>query len=438
MNTTGVQVQMPLQGKTIAREKIPSELSGVFKNLLSNIKLPVATEAKLVETKVPIEQKNHEDPLQGLLDSLPEELKAKLVTLLNDKTEIKEIHQAIEGMNLPEKLLEQLKELLQPIKINTKLSPVQSDVDMATIILNVNPTTTQPSQKEIILQLEEVSKKAELLLSGIADSKSTKKLAAEIQKLLERWTSLDKKLSGSNELKTQIGSQATSNASKAQNVWHELINTYQKRNQLVTSQQYNSSAKVTSGDVAKWIDNALTKTTGADSSIVTQANLTSMPATKVEQYVIHLNQSQTNQSKGQQLVEKFQKVVQSSKFLTMNNGSTQLSLSLRPANLGEMMVKLTQINGEMTVKIIVASAAARDMLESNMQQLKHMFSPQQVVIEKQDIHTNQTQSMQQNKDQQAMNKENQSQSEQSESDEQKQSNDDFEKQFHEILMNEKV
>src|SRR5699024_4075522 len=44
-----------------------------------------------------------------------------------------------------------------------------------------------------------------------------------------------------------------------------------------------------------------------------------------------------------------------------------------------------EMNGEMTVKITVSSQATKKMLEANIHQLKNMFSPHQVVIEKQEI-----------------------------------------------------
>src|SRR5690625_7091782 len=49
-----------------------------------------------------------------------------------------------------------------------------------------------------------------------------------------------------------------------------------------------------------------------------------------------------------------------------------------------MMVRLEEVNGEMTAKIIVTTEAAKKALQSNIHQLKNMFSPHQVVIERQD------------------------------------------------------
>ncbi|MBO8155235.1 MAG: flagellar hook-length control protein FliK [Bacillaceae bacterium] len=109
-----------------------------------------------------------------------------------------------------------------------------------------------------------------------------------------------------------------------------------------------------------------------------------MPISRLEQYTIYLQQQKTDiQGNTQsQLLEQFQKMIQSSRFLKQD-GITQMTIKLKPAHLGEMMVKLTQLNGEMAVKITVTSNAVKEMLEGNLHQLRHMFSPNQVVIEKQ-------------------------------------------------------
>ncbi|RPF55992.1 flagellar hook-length control protein FliK [Aquisalibacillus elongatus] len=104
-----------------------------------------------------------------------------------------------------------------------------------------------------------------------------------------------------------------------------------------------------------------------------------------EQLVVHMtrpNQSTSQTSNQQQMIEQLQKIIQSTRF-AQSGGTKQLSIQLKPANLGEMQMKFLQMDGQMTVKITVASQAAKEMLEGNLQQLRHMFSPNQVSIERQ-------------------------------------------------------
>src|SRR5699024_11587249 len=84
--------------------------------------------------------------------------------------------------------------------------------------------------------------------------------------------------------------------------------------------------------------------------------------------------------------------MESSRYLNLNQANRQMTIHLRPHHLGYIVVKMNELNGEMLVKLMVQSSDAKRMLESNLHQLKHMFSPHQVVIEKQDtlLFTDQT------------------------------------------------
>ncbi|SNZ09634.1 flagellar hook-length control protein FliK [Terribacillus aidingensis] len=102
---------------------------------------------------------------------------------------------------------------------------------------------------------------------------------------------------------------------------------------------------------------------------------------KQEQLVFHLKQAdQVPHQAGKELVEKLEQAVKFSGILSDRNGMKELSIQLRPGNLGDLQVKLIRENGEITVQIIAASKQARDMLDSNISSLKHMFSPHQVSI----------------------------------------------------------
>lgn len=453
MNITRMPVQDLKQAQKPKCTKVPDELSNVFQDILQKSK------PKIENASNTSSQSELQDQSILLKDhSLPKEIEEQLAKLFKETDDTNFV---LENMNLSPTMLQELKELLRNMaKVTASDSTNEDDIlqqlkeilgnmtnskkgiqlqmDTTGMTPNVNTIVIPINRKEIQLQLGEIRKKAESLLSSIENQKSIAKIAPEIQKLLEQWSSLAKKLVGTKESTIiQTGNPDTGKNQKVDSIWRELTVAYQKKEVFMNSQRYSTNAKVTSADVEKWIGKALSKQSISDNFPANQIGASTMPISKVEQYIIHLNQAQSTQNTGQQLVDKFQEVMSSSKFLSLKNGATQLSISLRPANLGEMMVKFTQINGEMTVKIMVASTAVKDMLESNMHQLKHMFSPQQVVIEKQDINQ-QAQNMQQENEQQSMNQHDQGQSEQSSQDQQKHSSDDFEKQFNEILMNEKV
>jgi len=292
---------------------------------------------------------------------------------------------------------------------------------------------------QVVQQLLTVIQKAENIISQITNEQDAKQSAPKLIALLEQYTTLEKKYNN-EKINPDVHEALKSETPKEHGVWRELLSTFKKRAQFITKQQYNTDAKVTSTDVAKWVQNALTDNDSAEKTIgnpsITSA---SVPMSRVEQYVVYLNTSQaySSQNVDQQLIEQFQRVIKESRFSATPNGPSQLSLTLRPDNLGEMMVRLTHVNGEMTVKIIVTSEATKEMLQSNIHQLKNMFSPQQVIIERQELNAQPSQEADGEQQKQPMEDEEQNQQEHSKQNE-KSNDDDFETRFHELLMNEKV
>lgn len=223
--------------------------------------------------------------------------------------------------------------------------------------------------------------------------------------------------------------------SKGRAIWQELVQTYQKRKSFEST--YRMNANVGKSDVSKWLTHALNRQmTNEQVTHQGNVNLTSMPMSKVEQYVIHVNQSQGASSVDQQMIQQFEKIMQSSRFLSQPNGRMQLSIMLRPDNLGEMRIRFTQIDGEMMVRIAVNSSATKEMLEKNIHQLRNVFSPHQVVVERQEVNMQQTAELTEEQNEESL-KEHED-NEQQNSDGNKQHGESNEADFQEILMNEKV
>jgi len=370
-----------------------------------------------------------------------------------------------QGMGINEDLiansgnLNKLLELLSGISEDTRLAELTSNEEMLEPNLEqmfadgvvVNPAILAELQAvqgikqldaesfgAIKQQLANIMSKFESLLSEINNQDDIRKVAPKILELLKQWTGLENKLIHASEI--QEGVESTS--LKVNQTWNEILLSYQNRSKLTSRQHYQSESEVTSKDVVKWMEHALQNQSRNDSTTSVQhINIqTNVPMPKLEQYVIYVNQNQNPGAVESQLIEQFQQVMKTSKFLSMPNGVNQLSIALRPDNLGEMMVRLTEINGEMTVKIVVTSQAAKEMLESNINQLRHMFSPQQVVIERQDLGAGQTQDQTKDSDEQSLHSQDQNQSQSDETNQQgNNSNEsDFEAHLDELLQNVKV
>lgn len=263
------------------------------------------------------------------------------------------------------------------------------------------------------------------------------KAAPALLQLLQDWV----KAAGSHMETRGMGQTLDSmkqGEAKEQMIWKDLLHAYEKRHQLASNQQYSANAHVTTTDIARWLERAMEKIPLQDQLTVQRTDSpVTMPISRMEQVVIQLNQGQHLNAQGKQLIDQLQSMMKSGHFFTFPNKGNQITLSLRPENLGDMMIRFTQVNGEMTVKIMVTTQSAKEMLETNMHQLRNMFSPQQVVVEKQDTFIQQSQETEKNmKDDQQDEK--QQEFNDSSEEERGESEDDFDTRLQTLLMDEEV
>ncbi len=75
--------------------------------------------------------------------------------------------------------------------------------------------------------------------------------------------------------------------------------------------------------------------------------------------------------------------------LSVKDGVTETKLSLFPQHLGHVDVKLTMHNGQLTAQFAAESAAAKEMLENQLPQLKTALQNQGLQIDKLEVTQNQ-------------------------------------------------
>ena len=295
----------------------------------------------------------------------------------------------------------------------------------------------QAEFRQIEVQFQQiVAKLTELFSKLTTNETSITRVTPELRQLLQQWITLEKQLSPKQ---LQSINQSINKDRKEESIIHELINTYKKRVDLIAKRQYNTNAQITNSDIAKWLRHALSNYSSQERVHVAAYSLSNqqLPMSDVEQYIIFVNRDNSEMKVSDQILKQFEQTIRTSQFLT-KPGMNQLTFSLRPEKLGEMMVRLTQINGEMAVKIIVSSQATKEMLESNIHQLKNMFSPHNVLIEKEELSLSKEETnKEQNQDQQLKDDEKSDTSQQS-SDDEEQTRKDFKTEFLDSIMNEKV
>ncbi len=164
------------------------------------------------------------------------------------------------------------------------------------------------------------------------------------------------------------------------------------RNQTALTQQPETKRTETANAVRQLVDAAAkggeekiptssAATQQRDSQLVDQKQVSMFQVPKQEQLVFHLKQAdQMPEQASEELIQKLEQAVKFSGILSDRNGLKELSIQLKPGNLGDLQVKLVRENGDITVQILATSKQAKDLLESNISSLKHMFSPHQVTI----------------------------------------------------------
>ena len=234
---------------------------------------------------------------------------------------------------------------------------------------------TDELKEQMIQLLTEINA---LIATFKEDGKLSKHDLTQLHALLKQWQLLKGQSTETELNTTKLSNQVLGEDSK---LWEELVQRFEKRSFYSGKNMYSQDANVTKQDLANWLQQAMEHYSHKEGiSGLNQHSQTAM--SKVEQYVIHLDQTGKVERVGTEMVNKFANVIKESQLISRSNGPMEMNILLKPGNLGNITVRLTQVDGEMMVKLLVSSQMAKDMLENNIHQLRHMFSPHQVSIER--------------------------------------------------------
>lgn len=232
-------------------------------------------------------------------------------------------------------------------------------------------------------QLNVLVKDIGAVLQLLQDGNRIEEVAGKLLPLLKSWSAMAKQMDQTTFqqlTKEQLSSEALQMMGK-------LTELYEKRQHFSSQQMYGQDAQVTSKDVARWLVDVLSyqKTEPTEHAIPIMNNqMSTVNMSVLEQHTIHLSNGDRVERVQQELTQQISNIVQKSKFLERGNLLQELSIVIRPDNLGAMRINFSQVNGEIIVKIITTSNFTKDLLEGNMQQLKHAFSPHQVQVVRDD------------------------------------------------------
>lgn len=91
-----------------------------------------------------------------------------------------------------------------------------------------------------------------------------------------------------------------------------------------------------------------------------------------------------NNARNETLLREMQAIFKRSNF-GQTGGTNRLLIKLYPEHLGQVRIELMQINGVMTARILASSALGKEMLDSQLHQLRSAFLQQNLQVERIDI-----------------------------------------------------
>lgn len=122
-------------------------------------------------------------------------------------------------------------------------------------------------------------------------------------------------------------------------------------------------------------------TKDASQQVVSSA-LGTVVATKGELTLTEV-ENRTN-ARNEALIKEMQTIFKRANF-GQADGTNRLLIKLYPEHLGQIRIELLQVNGIMTARILASTALGKDMLESQLHQLRSAFLQQNLQVERIDV-----------------------------------------------------
>ncbi len=356
---TMMMQSMVMNGNKTLQTKHSGTKDDSFKGMIAS-HLSHATSSET--SKVSVNQ------LMTLLEDFKRSINAENGTELTLEDMVDQLQKELDSLGLGNflSLLKKFDQTL-PITVHSKSSMngflVQSQGETPAPDVLTNTTDQQHRTSELINLLKSTGKGESTLQEFIKFLTKTdtskylpqlsnlKHLLNQVQSQLKQTQSGDKGNSPSNEL------------GALQNKHQALIHTNHS-----ASRTFNEQTSVNKPTKGMTIE--APQTFGSISSSLSLMS-------KVEQYVLHAPQEQESPAR---FVNEMAKLMNRGRLMTLPNGNTQLSIKLFPENLGALDIQIVQRNGEIAAKIIASTAQAKELIETNLNQLRHVLQGQNITV----------------------------------------------------------
>lgn len=105
---------------------------------------------------------------------------------------------------------------------------------------------------------------------------------------------------------------------------------------------------------------------------------------EIEEAIVRLAETGSNERKSRELIRQFTNVLQKSHF-SQALQTKSLTIRLYPEHLGSLRIELIQKDGAMIARILASTNMAKDMLDSQIHQLRQAFVQQNIQVDKVDV-----------------------------------------------------
>ncbi|WP_203246226.1 flagellar hook-length control protein FliK [Sporosarcina beigongshangi] len=102
------------------------------------------------------------------------------------------------------------------------------------------------------------------------------------------------------------------------------------------------------------------------------------------EFTITEAENRNNAARNEALVREMQTVFKRANF-GQTGGTNRLLIKLYPEHLGQVRIELLQVNGIMTARILASTALGKEMLDSQLNQLRQAFLQQNLPVERIDV-----------------------------------------------------
>ena len=135
-------------------------------------------------------------------------------------------------------------------------------------------------------------------------------------------------------------------------------------------------------------DTAISTTTQSsnqqqESLLQQQAQPTILQSGHVAKTVV-LNMPTNPTSQAEAIAKEIQNLINKNQMVN-NNGTLKLVLKLFPENLGQIRIEVAQQNGILTARLMTTTSAGKELLDSNLNQLKATLAAQSIQMDRIDI-----------------------------------------------------